>query len=199
MRHLIILSYLLIIPVFYVFSQSNISFKLNTISYNFLKNENSMLYNSKITPNGELTFEPGIQVAYEFFGNSYTSFKIKQLVKVDACSKISGSTQIMIRGKFFSKWKSSFYIGVGPVLFYRDTWTSIDNYIENNFYSQVSIFDYRNIWLSGEIEYSYTINRNGSFAISLNHINGNSLGVTVGYKYWISRKPRRKCNCPSFN
>ncbi len=194
----ILISTILFVCTYYCVAQSNVSIKANLLSYNLYKNENSNLYKTKLLDNGELTLEPGIQLSAEFFGNIYTSFKIMQTVKNDACSKFSGSTQLLIRYRFFKRWKHSIYAGVGPAIFYRESWTGLDNYIDNSFYEQSDFLEYKNVWLSGEVEYNYSLNKYGDFSLSVNQINGNSLGVLFGYKYWFSRKPRKKCNCPSY-
>jgi len=194
----ILTSAILFICTYCCFAQSNMCIKANSLSYNFYKNENSNLYKTKLLDNGQLTLEPGIQLSAEIFGSIYTSFKILQTVKNDACSKFSGSTQLLIRYRLFKRWRHSIYAGIGPVIFYRESWTSINNYTDNNFYEHSDPLDYKNFWLSGEIEYNYSINKFGDFSLSLNQINGNSLGVLFGYKYWFSRKPRKNCNCPSY-
>ncbi len=198
MKYIILISTILLSFAYYSMAQSNMSIKANSLSYNFYKNENSNLYKTKLLNNGELTIEPGIQISAEFFGNLYTSVKVMQTIKSDACTKVSGSTQVLIRYRLYKRWRNSIFVGAGPVFFYRESWTGQDNYIDNNFYDQSDFMDYKNVWFSGEIEYNYSINKEGDFSLSVNHINGNSLGILFGYKYWFSRKPRKNCNCPSY-
>jgi hypothetical protein len=57
-------------------------------------------------------------------------------------------------------------------------------------------------WLSGEIEYNLYMNKFTDLCISLNHIQAESMGLAVGFKYWINKKPRKKrgcVSCPGFH
>ena len=177
--------------------KSNISIKLIPFSYNPFNNPNYNLINHKITKDGLLTFEPGIQLGFEIFGNDYTSFKMTQSVQYDAMSKFMGATQIMLRRRLLKKWKHSVYIGVGPVFYIRQSWFNIPGYKEEQYFHTANSLQYYLMWLSGELEYNFSISKKSDLTASLNHIAPRSFGFLIGYKYWFNRKGG--CStCPSY-
>lgn len=179
-------------------SQSSLSARLTSLSINPFDTINNDIYKNKITPNGLFTIEPGINFAVELYGNDVTSAKLSQTVRLDACSKIAASTQLLLRFRLMKKWKNTITAGIGPILFYRRTWTTVDNYENEIFYIQKSQNQHSVMWLSGEIEYNLYLSKHSDLSISINHLSPRSFGILFGLKYWISRKSS-KCNtCPSY-
>ena len=178
--------------------KSNFSIKLIPVSYNPFDTPNYRIIKHKITKDGLLTLEPGLQIGYEIFGNEYTSFKITQSIQYDALSKFMGATQIMLRRRLFKKWKNSVFLGIGPVFYIRQTWQSINGYYPEEYYHTANSIEYYLMWLSGEIEYNYTFKKNSDITISLNHIAPRSFGILIGYKYWFNRKGVGCKTCPSY-
>lgn len=181
-----------------LFAQSNISARLISVCVNPYDTINNSLYKNNILKDGLLTIEPGINFAAEVYGNDYTSIKFVQSMRYDACSKIAGSTQVMLRFRLLKKWKSSLTFGIGPIYFYRQTWATIEGYTNEDFYLQSGTIQHKVNWLSGEIEYNHYLTKHSDLSISINHISPRSFGLLIGYKYWFSRKSS-KCNtCPSY-
>ncbi len=120
----------------------------------------------------------------------------------DKASKLSGFPQVLIRFRLFNAFKHSMSMGLGPALYFRQTWATIEGYQNDGVYSGTGDWQYKMAWLSGELEYNYYISKNANLSVSLNLINPESVGLAVGYKYWISKKPKRKrgcISCPSFH
>lgn len=195
---LIIISFLLLI--FYtnsIFSQSNFSIRATSVIFNPLDTLNCDIYKNKISSDGFLTFEPGLNFAVELFGNDVTSAKLSQSLRLDACSKLCGTTQLLLRFRLLKKWKNTLTAGIGPVFFYRQSWQDIENYEQETYYNSNSMQS-SVMWLSGEIEYNFYMSKHSDLSISINHISPRAFGILVGYKYWFSRKSN-KCNtCPSY-
>lgn len=182
-------------------SQSNINIKLSTLSYQFTDN-NAGLAKLKLNENGKLAFEPGIIFAYESFATPLASLKFNMALFMDKATKLAGFPQVLIRIRLFNAFKHSMTLGLGPALFFRQTWADINGYVEDNIYTNSGSWQYKMAWLSGELEYNYYLSKNSNLSVSLNIVNPESVGLAIGYKYWISKKPKRKrgcISCPSFH
>ena len=182
-------------------SQSNINIKLSTISYQFTDN-NIELVNRKIGKSGKLALEPGLIFAYESFATPASSIKVAMALYYDKASKLAGFSQVMIRFRLFNAYKHSMSIGFGPAFYFRQTWATLDGYQDDGVYTDSGDWQYKMAWLSGELEYNYYLTKNSNLSVSFNLINPESLGLAIGYKYWISKKPKRKrgcISCPNFH
>jgi len=200
-----ILCKILVVAIIFLFclnkhieAQSNFSARLITFSVNPFDTINNKIYTKKITQKGLFTFEPGVNISFELFGNDYTSAKISQSVRLDACSKFAGSSQILLRLKKEKKWKHSLTAGIGPILFYRKTWENIEGYTNQEYYYSNSQLQHSVMWLSAEIEYNLYLSKHADLCLTLNHLAPRSFGMLIGYKYWISRKSSHCNTCPSY-
>lgn len=179
------------------YSQANISFQLIGLGVDFGKKENVDLYQTKVA-NGNILLEPGLKIGLEAYASDITSLKFVQTARLDACNKLAGSTQILLRFRLFKVWKHSLNIGIGPQAFYRQSWSDIENYQNEKTYKGLD-FQYKIMWISGEIEYNYVMNKKWDFSFSLLHQNPTTLGIGLGAKYWFTRKSNRCNTCPSFH
>jgi hypothetical protein len=182
-------------------AQSNINIKLNTFTYQFTDN-NTQLAKLKLSGNGKFALEPGLIFAYEAFASPVTSLKINTALLMDKAGKFAGFPQVLIRIRLFNAYKHSMTLGVGPAFYFRQTWANISGYEANDVYSGDGAWQFRPVWFSGEIEYNYYLSKMSNLSVSLNLINPESIGLAVGYKYWISKKSKRKrgcISCPSFH
>jgi hypothetical protein len=181
-----------------LFSQSNISARLTSICVNPIDTINNSVYKNKITKNGLLTIEPGLAFSAELFGNDFTSAKLSQTLRLDACSKIAGSTQVLLRFRLLKKWKSTLTAGIGPIYFFRQTWGNVEGYTNEEYFLTSSSTQHAVMWFSGEIEYNLYLSKHADLVVTANHLSPRSFGILIGYKYWFSRKSS-KCNtCPSY-
>jgi len=179
-------------------SQSNISFRFSTLSINPIDTLNTPIYKTKIIKNGALTIEPGIFFSGELFGNDYTSVKFSQSLRIDPCYKIMTTSQLLLRYRLYKRYKNTLTISIGPVLFIRQTWQSIPNYLQEEYYLNSIDFQNSVMWFSAEFEYNRHVSKHGDFVLTLSQLSPRSFGILVGYKYWMKRKST-KCNtCPSF-
>lgn len=181
-------------------SQTNISAKVSGFSINPFNDVNKHLYSKPFfDTTGILTFEPGFQLAGEFYGKTSTSVKVLMTVNKDQVGNNAGFAQFMIRYKFLDNKKIYMHVGVGPVFHYRKTWQTIPNYMTDNFYNYTNGYDYKFWWLSGEIELSKKTRKDTEFCMSINHYHPKSIGLFFGIKYWISRRNTHCNTCPSYN
>ena len=182
-------------------SQININIKLTTLSYQFSDN-NLDLVKQKLGGSGKLALEPGLIFSYESFATPNASIKVAMALYYDKASKLAGFPQILIRFRLFNAYKHSMSMGLGPAFYFRQSWSTIVGYEDDGVYTDTGDWQYKMAWLSGELEYNYYLSKNSNLSVSLNLINPESLGLAVGYKYWISKKPKRKrgcISCPNFH
>jgi len=182
-------------------AQSNINVKINTITYQFTNN-NVQLAKMKLSGNGKLAFEPGLIFAYEAFATPTASLKINMALLIDKVQKFAGFPQVLMRFRLFNAYKHSMTLGVGSAFYFRQTWAGLQGYEDENIYNGDNDWQYHFAWLSGELEYNYYLSKMSNLSVSLSLINPESIGLSVGYKYWISKKSKRKrgcISCPSFH
>ena len=177
-----------------LYSQSNISIKLLTLSYEF-NVENAELYNQTFTDNGTLALEPGFVFSYEAYANKNTAIKLNQAVFYDKVSSLSAFTQLMFKFRVFTHYKHSMYFGIGPNLQLRKSRQDIVGYIDEGYFSDLGDYQYKLSWFSAEIDYNIYLNKKTDLSISLNHISPRSIGLAVGFKYWKSKTPKKKRGC----
>jgi len=178
------------------YSQTNISVRATGIAIHPFTNDNIALYKNKLTGNGSVCFEPGLQFSAELFGTAATSFKFVQGIQNDAAAKLSGTTQIMFRIRILHLWKNFVHIGIGPAFHYRQTWTQFPEYEQEDMWETNSKMDVNKSWISGEIEYNYYFSKNSDLSFSINHSQPQGFSLFLGYKYWLSRKSNRCNTCP---
>jgi len=190
-----------IFPVSFLQAQNNLSLKFTSLSYQLTENQPEIL-KLKLSENGQLAFEPGFMLAYEGYASSTTALKVSQLLLMDKAMHFAGKTQIMIKFRIVKSFKHSLYFAIGPGLNYRKTWSDMEGYVDEPIYNTFSDWQYKLNWLSGEIEYNYYLTKYTDLSISLEHVQAESIGLAVGFKYWINKTPGKKkgcISCPSFH
>lgn len=201
--------YLLIIVLVIInyslsYSQSNISFKIISLSIQPLGSENSHIISSKLDDNGIFVIEPGVALSYESFVlEDIVSFQFQQGIYADCASQLAGFSHLGIKWRILKKWKQSFSIGIGPTLHYRNDWSKINGYKDEGIYDVYGNWQYRLFMISGEMEYSYYLSKKSDLSVSLIHKHTQAFTIAIGYKYWINKKVRRKkrkcISCPTFH
>jgi len=183
-----------------VWSQHNVNVKLITLGYYPLDEPNLNIHSNKIDEEGRITYEPGLLFSYEdYLSMPFVSIEITQAIYNDCANRIGGFTHFGLRYLFMQKYKHKLSAGIGPSLYYRNDWSAIAGYTEDTDYKLSGSWQYR-IWFGAEIEYDYYLSTDGDISISLNMLHPQAVTLAVGYRYWFSRKPRRKCSdCPSFS
>jgi len=199
-RILFILFYFITICYSDIYAQSNVSIKFFPVGIHLSQTPNSVALPAKIDEKARYAFEPGLVFSYETYSlNYWISLKIMQGILRDAASHWAGFTHVGLRKTVFKRWKHALAIGIGTTFFYRSSWADLPNYINYPDYKGDTDFQYKFVWLSGEIEYSHYFSKNSSITVALNHIEPHAIAVSVGYKYWINKKSKtRGCDCPSF-
>ncbi len=183
------------------FAQNSFSIKANTVTYQFTDTQPELV-NLKLSSDGKMATEPGVILAYETYATNNAALKLSQALILDKASHLAGATSIMIKLKLVKSFKHSVYVALGPTFHFRKNWADMDGYIDEPVYNSTEEWQHKFSWLSGEIEYNFYLNRMTDLCISLNHIQAESIGLAVGLKYWINKKPRKKrgcISCPSFH
>lgn len=201
------MKYLLTIILFVccnaIFSQNSYSIKAFAIGVHPFSELNTDILTNKLGSNDLLAFEPGLILASEFFLNSdMVSIKPMQSIYLDRMGQIAGFTHLGLRAYVYKKKKHSLVLGIGSSLFYRQDWSGIENYIDEDIYEIKKGFQYKFFMLSGEIEYNYYLSKLNYFTLSANHIDLQAFTASVGFKrlfkYRKKKKKRKACDCPSY-
>ena len=179
-----------------IYSQSNLSVKLLTLTYE-INAENAEFYNQTFTDNGALALEPGLIFSFEAYASKNTALKFSQSVFFDKVSSLAANSQLMFKFRIFKHYKHSLYAGIGPNFQLRKSRINILGYIDEGYFEEKGEYEYKISWLSAEIEYNIYINKKTDLSISLNHIQPISIGLAVGLKYWINKAPKKKRGCIS--
>ena len=194
-------SFILIIGIFIsvnLFSQANFSFKVIGFGASPFNDINRSLYTKNITNDSIFTFEPGVQLSAEIFGDDKTSVKLIQAYNKDQVGFDAGFTQVLLRFRIGTNKKTAFHIGIGPIVHYRKNWILIPNYQDEGYFNNSGTIQYKTFWLSGEAEFNYNMKRNLDFSVSINHLHRYSFGLFFGLKFWF--KIKKSCStCPSYN
>ena len=187
------------------YSQNSYSVKAFGIGIHPFSDVNSDILTKKLDTKGQFAFEPGVILSTEFFLNSdMVSIKPMQSVYLDRMGKIAGFTHFGLRAYVYKQKKYSLVLGIGSCLFYRQDWSSIENYVNEDIYTDFNDFQYKFFMLSGEIEYNYYLSKLNYFTVSANQIDLHAFALSVGFKqlFKYKKKKRRKrkkaCDCPSF-
>ncbi len=203
-KHTSIILILLLISNF-SYTQNNFSVKAFGLGFHPFSEVNFAILTKKIDANGKFAFEPGLILASEFFINSnMVSIKPMQSVYLDRMGKFAGSTHLGFRAYLYNKKRHSLALGIGPTLFYRQDWSNIENYVNEEIYSNFDSFQYKFFMLSGEIEYNYYFSKLNYLTFSLNQTDLQGFTFSFGMKQLFKNKKKKHnsrkkaCDCPSF-
>lgn len=170
------------------FSQSSIGINFSPIGIhpNGI-NQNSLIFENKLTNDGSLILEPGYQLNYQkFIHLTILSLEIRQGIHSDAAAKMAGHFGIGLRWKFFHQGKSSLSISVSPIYAYRENWKNIPQYIENDKYKDNGKYQYMFLFGS-ELAYNFYIGKRSDINLTLSYNNSrNTLALSIGYRHWIN-------------
>ncbi len=183
-------------------AQTSISVELNTLSYQITDTQPDIL-KTKLSSDGKLAFEPAVVLGFDAYASSRSALHISQSFIWDKASHVAGATSVMIKFRLLKSYKHSLNIALGPVFHYRQSWADISGYENETIYNTASDWQYKFSWISGKMEYNYYLNKMNDLSISLMHIQPESVGLAIGFKHWINKKPRKKkrgcISCPSFH
>lgn len=192
------------ISILFIFSfgissaQSSVSAQLLTLTTHPFAKENLVLHKNKIDDFGYLTFEPGLILSYDKFLANKFALRLSSSVIKDRFNTLAGYSQIMLKYKVLKYYKHSVYIGFGPAVHYSTNKIGINSYINEDNYKIANNIMYKIAWLSGMIEYNYYLTKNLDLAITLNHTDTHSLGISLGIRLDIPNPNGKGCDCPSF-
>ena len=181
-----------------LFSQSSIEFKLITIGLHPDKSlrQDPLMYENRIDDNGNFIFEPGLMISYQkYIYLAALSFQFSQGFYSDAAASIAGTSNILLKYKFFHHYKVTASLGLGPSLSYRMDWHNINQYIDNDGYNVNGHWQTK--WMLGaELSFYLHNGNNGDYSLSFYH--GASYGgvlVSVGYRYWFNSLVMLSSDC----
>lgn len=178
-------------------AQSNVSAAFTGFGLDFGKGENVPIYKRGFADGKSPIFEPGLRLGVEVYASPATSIKAVQTLRYDVLSKLSMSTQVMLRFRVFRVYKHSVSLGVGPTCFYRQSWSDEEGYVDEGIYDDGKL-QRKVSWLSAELEYNFIVGKFTDISFAFTHMNPLGIGCAVGVKYWFTRKSNKCGTCPSF-
>lgn len=191
---------LIALPIVGCFAQSNISIRFRTVSILTMQDANYEMFSMKMDQNGIVVFEPGIMLSFEqYVVEDYASVKVIQAAYADPAGSFAGFTHLGLRYRapLSDRKAHSIYFGLGPTLYYRESWALNELYIpekdiitSSNGNSQL-YFNFFNL----EFEYSHQISKKSDLTFSVNYGYPHAINIGFGYKFWFKRKFKRGCGC----
>lgn len=186
----------LILASLNISAQTNIAFKLHTVSGSYKQSEYKTLFENNIDDNGRFVFAPGLLFSYEYCILEFDhALKFTQGLYFDLAAQPNMFTQVLYRNRLTKVWRHTFTFGVGPALYYRSSWSRFSDYKDHGDLYLYKNWEYRLIPLSCELEYDFYINNKSDVSFALHYHQPKTISVTLGYKYWISTKIKHKKKC----
>ncbi len=180
-------------------SQSSIEAKFMFFSmhpFKTLRQPDTDIYENRIDDNANFIKSPGILLSYQkYLYLTRLSFQISQGFFSDAIANVGSVTSLLLKYKFYHKYKISVSLGLGPSLSIRQDWHNNYRYIENDGYTING--NYQTRWyLGGELSFYYYISKRSDLSLSflVGHEYG-SIAINLGYKFWINTSVKFKSGC----
>jgi len=188
----------LLITANLVNAQNSVSVKVISLTAHPFTEQNLLLHQNTINNSGTLTIEPGVILSFENFFTKKTSIRMSASVISDRYNTISGFGQLSLKYKVIKIYKHSFSVAFGPTFHYTSIKPELPTYINDNNYTVGDNLLYKISWLSGFVEYNYSLNKNVNFAATINNIHPKSLGLSLGLRIQIPNPNGKGCDCPSY-
>jgi hypothetical protein len=182
-------------------AQSNVGIRLMALGIFPEGSENVDHFQHNLDTAGKVHFLPGVIVQYEMVADGRVSVKALQSFFQNRAGELSGFTHLGLRAYVINRGSHALILGIGPSLFYRRDWNRYEWYQNDDEYKIKSSWQYKASILSGEIQYSYFINKQSDISFSINHFEPKGITFGIGYTHWFGANPkgRKPCkSCPSF-
>jgi hypothetical protein len=154
-------------------------------------------FENKVDENGNVSLEPGFILSYQWFtSETKTGFVLSQSLFTDPAGLGSGYTGLSFQKKFYHRWKNSWYISVGPVVKYRESWEDRLNIVESGWYKDGS-WEFK-IGLLAKVEYNFFFGKRSDLVVSFMYGHQReTFTFALGYKLWLSTKIKhpKDCDC----
>lgn len=201
-RYYIFIVFLFVSSCFIARSQSTFSLEVLTIGLHPFDKPNHALFENALDADGNFSAEPGLAFSYEtFVRDNWASFQFSTSIFSDAGGQMAGFTDITFRIMFYHKWRSSFYLGLGPALLYRNSWKNLSH--GNITYVPETSYWVDGNWevlpnVVGKLEYDLFLGSKSDILIGIYYGHSyETFTASLGYRYWISTKVKhtKKCDC----
>ncbi|MCF8373559.1 MAG: hypothetical protein K9H64_18205 [Bacteroidales bacterium] len=185
------LSVFFFLSVFFLlkgFGQSDLELKLSSLAFNLNPDKET----------SPIVVEPGLIFSYEFFLRDLSfSARFTQAIRMDDAAKLAGHTSAKFHKSLYQKWKSEFNIGAGVGIAYRSFNVDDESLAGNKNYTPSGNFEVGDLFLTGSVEYNYFFNRKMDFSVSIERAYPAKIALNVGFRYWISKKIKKRHKCMS--
>jgi len=166
----------------------NISFETFTLTFHLSENSvsNGHEYPRRLDDRGWIIFMPGLELGYEYsVKNNFIGIKGYKLMigsYSDSRAQQSGYLQIGPRWIINITNKIDINLGIGPLLFFRDSWKKFKNYNGNAFLKEKYGYEYI-IFVYGDIDIRYKVNNDFMIVWGVIPVIPYSIANTIGFSY----------------
>lgn len=185
------LSIFLLLSIFFLlkgFGQSDLELKLSSLAFNLDPDRDT----------SPIIVEPGLIFSYEFFLRDLSfSARFTQAIRMDEAKKLAGFTIAKFHKSLYQKWKSEINIGAGVGIAYRSFNAEDEGMVGNKNYTPSGNFEVGDLFLTGSVEYNYFLTRKMDFSVSIERAYPVKVALNVGFRYWISKKIKKRHKCMS--
>jgi hypothetical protein len=179
------------------YSQSNFSINTSSLGYCF-KNSNTHLYSNYAFNNLSIPKDFGVILSYDtYIINDVFSAKLIQSFILDRANKNLGFSAISVNQRLLKSYKHQINIYAGFSILYRQTWNTDSSYVDNENFISKNKTQIKNYQFVSGLEYAYQISNKIDFLTSVIYYQSNTLNLSFGFKYWISKKYKKKRECIS--
>jgi hypothetical protein len=174
--------------IFNCHGQSDFVLKLSSVAYNL----------DQDTETSAMIIEPGAIVSYEFFLRDLSfSARFTQAIRVDNDKRLAAYTTAKFHKSLYQRWKSDLNIGGGVGIAYRWLGSDSKENSESKNYTASGNFESGNVFLTGSIEFNYSLTRKTDLSISIDRAYPTKVAINLGFRYWISKKIKKRYKCIS--
>lgn len=155
------LSFLFILCLNFVHAQLFVGVKLMGISFHPGENINGHIFKYSVGKHDRLAFNFGFAVGIEYKFNNWFSIKLDQAALRDCGGKFSGITMFNLRYTQQLGKLGDGSAGLGPFFFYRKSWKTIDEYIDEGYFRETKNKKWQTkfVWYGTELEHNYPLQK----------------------------------------
>lgn len=135
--------------------------KLMGISFHPGENINGPVFKYSIGKKNRVAFNLGLAIGIEYKFNYWFSIKVDQAAFRDCGGKFAGMTMFNFRYTQQLGKSGDGSAGLGPFLFYRKSWKTIDGYIDEGYFRETKNKKWQTkfVWYGTELEHNYPLRK----------------------------------------
>lgn len=189
MRNMLILFSLCCFSGSGAFAQGeNITLKYFGLTFHPFGDQLAEVQPYKLDKNAYVVFNFGAMLGYEhYIWEDILSYKLIQSAFTDCSGGSAGFTYLGLKGICLDKKKHRLMFDIGPVFFYRQSWTRFPQYTDRGIFQRYKDYQYKFFWYGAEFEYDYRLTDKLDLSVSFTPGLPFVLTWATGVKYWLNK------------